>query len=92
MPAARFIISGRVQGVFYRASACEQAAHLGLNGYAKNRADGCVEVLAVGDADALQALEQWLQRGPPLARVDGVRRENAALESVKENITGFHVR
>jgi acylphosphatase len=92
MPAVRFIVSGKVQSVFYRASAREQAAHLGLNGYAKNLADGCVEVLAVGDADALQTLEQWLQRGPALAQVDGVRRENAALEFVEDNVTGFHVR
>ena len=76
MPTARFIVSGRVQGVCYRASAREQALALGLAGHAKNRHDGSVEVLAGGTAQALDALERWLQQGPPAARVDAVEREN----------------
>jgi acylphosphatase len=77
MAAARFLISGRVQGVFFRASARDEAQRLGLDGYAKNLDDGRVEVLAAGDAAALDALEHWLHQGPPLARVDAVRREAA---------------
>jgi len=77
MACARFIVSGRVQGVFFRASAREQAVRLNLSGYARNRDDGSVEVLACGDEAALLALEAWLQRGPPSARVAGVRRESA---------------
>lgn len=76
MPSARFIVSGRVQGVFYRASTREQALALGLAGHARNRADGSVEVLASGSTQALDALEQWLHQGPPAARVDAVERED----------------
>jgi len=76
MPTARFIVSGRVQGVCYRASAREQALALGLAGHAVNRRDGSVEVLACGTAAALDALERWLRQGPPAARVDTLSRED----------------
>ncbi|UXI67458.1 acylphosphatase [Tahibacter amnicola] len=75
--AARFLVSGRVQGVFFRASTRDEAARLGLRGYARNLADGRVEVLACGDAAAVDTLEQWLHRGPPAAKVESVRREPA---------------
>jgi acylphosphatase len=75
MAAARFLVSGRVQGVFYRASTREQALALGLRGHAKNLSDGRVEVIASGTDAALDALEQWLWRGPSGARVDDVLRE-----------------
>lgn len=74
MPAARFLVAGRVQGVFFRASTREQAFALGIAGHAINLPDGRVEVLAVGDAAALDALERWLRQGPPAARVDAVER------------------
>ncbi|HOZ24496.1 MAG TPA: acylphosphatase [Thermomonas sp.] len=74
MPAARFIVRGKVQGVWFRASTREQAARLGLDGHARNLGDGSVEVIAIGDAEALDALERWLHVGPPLARVDAVSR------------------
>jgi acylphosphatase len=75
MACARFLVGGRVQGVFFRASAREQALALGLSGHAENLDDGRVEVLACGEPDALDALERWLHHGPPLARVDAVDRE-----------------
>jgi len=74
MPCARFIVSGRVQGVFFRASTRTEALRLGLNGYARNVADGSVEVLASGDAAALDELQRWLHIGPPAARVASVQR------------------
>jgi acylphosphatase len=86
MPAARFIVSGRVQGVFYRASARGQALALGVAGYAKNLPDGSVEVLAGGTAEALDALERWLRRGPPAARVETVSREDLP----EQDLHGFH--
>jgi len=76
MPAARFLVRGKVQGVFFRASTREQAVKLGLSGYAKNLPDGRVEVLAEGDASALDALERWLHVGPPMARVETVERSD----------------
>ena len=78
MPCAKFLVSGKVQGVFFRASARSEALALGISGHANNLPDGRVEVLAWGDADALNAFETWLRRGPPLARVDEVRRTDMA--------------
>jgi acylphosphatase len=81
---ARFLVSGKVQGVCFRAATRDEARRLGLRGYARNLPDGRVEVLAAGEAAALDALMQWLRHGPPLARVDGVERreadDNAATE------------
>jgi acylphosphatase len=65
-------ISGSVQGVFFRASTRRQAESLGLTGYAVNLPDGRVEIAASGAAAALDRLHDWLQHGPPAARVDQV--------------------
>lgn len=78
MSAARFLVSGKVQGVWFRASAREQALRLHLEGFARNLPDGSVEVVAVGGDQALESLEAWLWRGPPLAGVTDVRREALA--------------
>jgi acylphosphatase len=74
MSSARFRVSGKVQGVFFRASARNEALRLGLHGHARNLSDGSVEVIAEGSDEALQELEQWLRKGPPAARVDEVVR------------------
>lgn len=75
MAAARFLVSGKVQGVFYRVSTRERALELGLAGRAINLHDGRVEVVAQGDVDALDVLEAWLHQGPPSAKVDAVVRQ-----------------
>jgi acylphosphatase len=75
--AARFLVRGVVQGVFFRASTRAQAQRLGVRGHAVNLPDGRVEVLAIGPADAVEQLAQWLQHGPAHARVDAVEREPA---------------
>lgn len=62
-------VYGRVQGVFFRASARQEALRLGLDGYARNLPDGSVEVAARGDSAALDALADWLRDGPAHARV-----------------------
>ena len=77
MAAARFIVRGKVQGVWFRASTRDVAVRLGLTGHARNLANGDVEVLAMGDAEAIATLADWLQHGPPLARVDAVLRSDA---------------
>ncbi|MCB1866017.1 MAG: acylphosphatase [Chromatiales bacterium] len=66
------LVSGRVQGVFYRASTRREALRLGVSGHARNLPDGRVEVLACGTADAVDALCEWLWTGPPHARADQV--------------------
>ena len=68
----RFLVSGRVQGVFFRASTARQAVGLGVTGHAENLPDGRVEVLACGPAAAVQSLYEWLKVGPSAARVDTV--------------------
>jgi acylphosphatase len=65
-------VRGRVQGVFFRASVMRRARELGLTGYVRNRHDGSVEVCAEGDKQRLERLEDYLQVGPPGARVQKV--------------------
>ena len=66
------VVSGRVQGVFFRGSAAAEARALGLTGYARNRPDGSVELIAEGDRAALERLAAWAWRGPRSARVEEV--------------------
>lgn len=67
-----FKIKGKVQGVFYRRGAQQQALALGLTGRAFNVRDGSVEVTACGEKEALDRLEEWLWEGPPRAQVEDV--------------------
>ena len=78
--ARRFVVSGKVQGVFFRASTARTAETLGIRGYARNLPDGRVEVLAIGAAADLVSLADWLRQGPPRATVTGVtvQEEDAA--------------
>ncbi len=78
----RLFVSGRVQGVFYRATTAERARELELAGYARNLADGRVEVIAEGRPDAVAALIAFCREGPRLARVEAV--EVAELEPTGE--------
>jgi len=88
MATARFLVSGRVQGVFFRASTRAEAERLGLVGTANNLDDGRVEVVASGSDTALDALEKWLRQGPPSARVDDVVRETLADRAMQGFRTG----
>ena len=72
---ARLRVSGRVQGVCYRASTQERARALGLSGWVRNAPDGAVEIDAQGQAAQLDALIAWCHQGPPAARVDDVQVE-----------------
>lgn len=80
--AARFFITGKVQGVCFRANTRDEALRLGLRGYARNLDDGRVEVVACGDAQSVEALAEWLERGPPLARVDALERQAVEREVI----------
>ncbi len=68
----RFLISGRVQGVFYRSSAQRQAKTLGLRGWVRNLTDGRVECMACGGLDSLEELEKWLEIGTKFAKVTNI--------------------
>jgi acylphosphatase len=84
----RYRVSGRVQGVYFRATTRERALGLGLRGWVRNRPDGSVEVLACGEEAKLAELETWLRRGPAHARVVSVDREPAGPEACR----GFEIR
>ncbi len=70
---ACLIISGRVQGVFFRAQTQNAVEPLGLHGWVRNKADGTVEALFEGPESAVQQAIQWCRKGPPSARVDDVQ-------------------
>lgn len=71
----RMVVSGRVQGVFFRGAAAAEARALGVSGYAHNRADGTVELVAEGERATLERLAAWARRGPRSARVEEVAIE-----------------
>lgn len=66
-------VTGKVQGVFYRASTQQKALALGLRGWVKNMPDGPVQAVVEGPRPALEALVAWCHKGPPAARVDEVK-------------------
>ena len=72
MKTVRASISGRVQGVWYRAWTAERAQGLNLSGWVRNRADGTVEAVFAGEAAAVDEMLAACRRGPPLAKVAGV--------------------
>ena len=69
----RYLVSGRVQGVFYRSSTQQYARQLGLRGWVRNRRDGRVELLASGSEEKLDELEKWLEIGPEYAKVTNIK-------------------
>ena len=68
----QIIVRGRVQGVFFRASAQRESRRLGLSGWVRNRVDGSVEIVAEGEEASIRELCGWAQKGPSAARVDRV--------------------
>ena len=89
MKALRFLVGGKVQGVWFRASTRDRAVALNLRGFARNLPDGRVEVLALGEDDAVEQLAQWLHYGPPQARVEELERLDAEDDA---SISSFEVR
>ena len=73
MRAVRILVTGRVQGVFFRKSTLDQALRLGLKGYVMNLPDGRVLVEAGGEPAAIEALISWCRQGPPGARVQNIQ-------------------
>lgn len=86
----RFFVTGRVQGVGFRAYLIRQANALGLVGWARNRLDGSVEALAAGPEDTVAALIAAARRGPLLARVESLREAEADFSELGD-ATGFTV-
>jgi acylphosphatase len=88
VPAYRYVVVGRVQGVGYRYFVLREAAQRGIVGFARNRPDGSVEVVAEGTGEALGALEERLREGPAFASVTSVEREAIAPRGDGD----FHIR
>ena len=85
----RFLIFGKVQGVYFRHSTRREARRLNIQGIARNLPDGSVEVIAHSDPAAVEELRTWLQRGPPEARVEEVRE--TAPDDAQQLPRGFEV-
>lgn len=84
-----FEVSGKVQGVFFRAHTQEVAESLGITGWVKNLTNGNVALVACGDDDQLDKLESALQEGPPMAQVDHVTRKPS--DSDRSDYDGFQI-
>ena len=80
MIRASIFVYGKVQGVFFRAGAKEKADSLGVKGWAMNRDDGSVEILAEGEEKQIDELIKWCNRGSTLAQVDNVKSEKEPVE------------
>ena len=86
---AHLYISGRVQGVFYRAHMRDEARRRGLTGWVKNLPDGRVEAVVEGEEEKIQELIDWAHLGPPAARVDDVE---VHWEEPREEFDDFEIR
>jgi acylphosphatase len=84
----RVVVTGRVQGVWFRESCRHEAASLGVAGWVRNRADGAVEAAFEGESGAVLAMVTWCRVGPPRAEVDGVD----VIEEGPTGDAGFRVR
>ncbi|GGC86270.1 acylphosphatase [Halopseudomonas salina] len=78
-------VRGKVQGVGFRHATVQQANHLGVDGWVRNRDDGSVEVMLCGEQRNVEALAQWLREGPCAARVDSVDLDAC----IWQDIAGF---
>jgi acylphosphatase len=84
---ARLTITGRVQGVGYRDWAMATGRRLGLTGWVRNRQEGAVEALIVGDEEAVGRMIEACRRGPPAARVDEIDVDPVDLDVLPEGFT-----
>jgi acylphosphatase len=89
MVCKKCVIGGRVQGVFYRATAARRAQELGIGGHARNLPDGRVEVLACGEEPAVSAFVSWLWIGSSACKVTSVEVTDAPVDPSSCR-SGFH--
>ena len=83
------IISGRVQGVWFRASTKQKAEQLGLTGWVRNISDGCVEAVFEGEEQLVNQMIEWCHSGPPLSKVKNVDAKN---QNPTNGFDGFSIR
>jgi acylphosphatase len=87
MEVRHLIITGRVQGIWFRGSMAQAAQQLGVTGWVRNRADGSVEAMVAGTAEQVAMIMNWARRGPPNAAV-----EHVAVELGEGEFSGFELR
>lgn len=85
------VITGHVQGVWYRASMAQEAQRLGVTGWVRNCRDGSVEAMVAGNAEQLASIINWASRGPPAAQVSHVAVEIGSAQEANE-FSGFALR
>ena len=85
----KLLVSGRVQGVYFRMFTQKKAKKLGINGYVRNLEDGRVEIIAEAESELLDKMIAWAHKGPITARVDQVEREDLLFD---EAFTTFDIR
>jgi len=85
----RIIVHGHVQGVWFRYCTQQEAKRLEINGWVRNRSDGCVETLICGNESQLTRMQTWLTHGPKGAQVT---RCESMEEKEKESFSGFTIR
>lgn len=92
-PIASWVVRGRVQGVGFRWAARSEADRLGVRGFVRNRFDGAVEVVAVGEEAVLERFRAWLFHGPRGAVVSAVEATDVPDDISDEvnHVTGFHI-
>ncbi len=78
------VITGLVQGVFFRDCTCSEAERLGLSGWVRNRVDGSVEVELQGDKAEVKRMLSWLHTGSPMSRVQGVASKECPLSAQED--------
>ena len=83
MKCVHIIVSGRVQGVFFRDNTRRKATELGLCGYAKNLPDGTVEVVAEGDETKIKELIEFIKKGPGIAKITNIEIKRKEPENFK---------
>jgi acylphosphatase len=86
---ARVVVSGRVQGVFFRDSTREKAESLSLAGWVKNRSDGTVEAVFEGPSERVREMIEWCESGPSHAEVENVE---ANFETPENDLPSFEVK
>ncbi len=87
MRRVHVFVTGRVQGVFFRAACAEQARALGISGWVRNASDGRVEAVFEGPGPGVEAMVRWCRHGPPHAHVDSVD----VSEEAPAGETGFRI-
>ncbi|NOR70827.1 MAG: acylphosphatase [Methylomarinum sp.] len=89
MNTIHIIVSGRVQGVYFRAHTKKQAIKQGITGFVSNKKDGSVEIVACANQQSLDSFVSWCNKGPLLAKVSNVLVND---HSITESFTQFEIR